>query len=162
TAGSCAQPCTSNAECPMNTICDPVTKLCEGDSCDGVDNNCDGRADDGFDLKTDVNNCGLCNNACNFPNAVGACMNGMCTLTACKPGFADLDKTPGDGCEYACPVVPPAAETCNGKDDDCNGMIDDSPRDVGGACDDFCPALAGCIANNSCMYPRSACMGKCC
>ena len=162
TNGSCAQPCQSNANCPMNTICDPVTKLCEGDSCDGVDNNCDGVVDEGVDLKTDINNCGSCNNACNFPNAAGACMNGVCTLTACKQGFADLDKTPGNGCEYACQVFPPVAEACNGKDDDCNGMIDDSPKDVGGACDDFCPALAGCVGNNSCTFPRSACMGKCC
>ncbi len=32
--------------------------------CDGRDNSCNGIADEGIDLRTDINNCGACGNAC--------------------------------------------------------------------------------------------------
>ena len=35
----------------------------------------------------------------------------------------------------------PMPEVCNGIDDDCNGVVDDNPRDVGGACGDACPGM---------------------
>ena len=160
--GQCQKPCTTDADCPKNTICDPNTRLCEGDLCDGQDNNCNGKADEGVDFQNDVSNCGACANACAFPNATGKCQNGACSVSGCVMGFIDLNKNGQDGCEYKCPVFPPKAETCNGTDDDCDGMIDNNPNDVGQACDDFCPPLNGCIGNNSCTFKLSMCAGKCC
>jgi Notch-like protein len=130
--------------------------------CDGKDNNCDGRKDEGFQLDNDTNNCGQCGNVCTFPNANGLCANGMCAVSGCVMGFKDLNKNGADGCEYKCPVYPPVAETCNGKDDDCNGMIDDNPNDVGQNCNQFCPPVANCVQNNSCMYKLSTCVNGCC
>jgi hypothetical protein len=54
-----------------------------------------------------------------------------CTYT-CSGGRADLDGDRGvaqsvssTGCEYACPVVPPTAESCDLRDDNCNGQADE-------------------------------------
>ncbi len=94
--------------------------------CDGKDNNCDGQIDEGYNLSSDPTNCGVCGKKCEFPNGIGACVNGGCVLQTCKPGFGDVDKSdPANGCEYACPVNPSTSEACNGKDDDCDGQIDD-------------------------------------
>ncbi len=169
TSGLCAQPCTDSSGagdkggCPAATACRDVgAKVCVAEICDAKDNNCNGQTDEGFDLTTDVMNCGGCGIACNLPNSTNTCANGKCGLGACDAGFKDLDNNPANGCEYQCPVFPTMPETCNGKDDDCDGVIDNNPNDVGKPCDDFCPPLAGCVANNSCTFKLSACMGKCC
>jgi MYXO-CTERM domain-containing protein len=72
--------------------------------CDGIDNNCDGDTDEGFDVG-------------------GACNNGL-TGTCRRIGIKECtpDKT-GVTCNLA--GAPIATETCNGMDDDCNGLIDD-------------------------------------
>lgn len=93
--------------------------------CDYADNNCNVTVDEGFDLQTDANNCGTCGNKCSdlYPNSVGACMGATCSFAGCQPGYYNLDGIEANGCEYAC--TPMGAETCNGKDDDCNGTPDD-------------------------------------
>jgi hypothetical protein len=64
-----------------------------------------------------------------------SCVNGQCVSQGCQPGYYDID---GNGtCEYACTFIQ-AQETCNGVDDNCNGMVDDnvvapSPTQVCGA-----------------------------
>ena len=98
--------------------------------CDNKDNDCDGVNDNGFNFSTDANNCGSCGVSCvnTVPNAVGQCTDPAgapppaCTILACKPGFKDLDATK-PGCEK-CPKFPTSAETCNGIDDDCDGIVD--------------------------------------
>jgi hypothetical protein len=167
--GFCADTCTDGSGagdkggCPANTACRDIGALvCVPELCDGIDNNCNGVVDEGFDTNTDPNNCGGCGIFCNLPNAMNSCVNGMCTLGMCNIGFKDLNMKPGDGCEYQCPVYPPVPEICNGIDDDCDGQIDNNVTDVGKPCDDFCPALAGCVANNSCGFKLSTCAGKCC
>jgi hypothetical protein len=130
--------------------------------CDGLDNDCNGKVDDGIDTTSDINHCGSCLVACQFANGQPSCVNGKCSLATCQSGYRDLNLQAGDGCEYKCPVFPTRAETCNGVDDDCNGIIDDNPNDVGQACDTSCPAQAGCVATNTCAYARSTCTGRCC
>ncbi len=72
--------------------------------CDGVDNDCDGHTDEDFQLNTE---CGA-----------GACAGG---LSVCS----------GDGSSLVCSTGPggpedrSAEETCNGKDDDCDGVTDE-------------------------------------
>src|SRR5579871_4466130 len=157
--GYCAAACTDasgagdKGGCPANTACrDLGVLVCIGELCDGKDNNCNGAVDEGFDFKTDPMNCGGCGLACNAPNVANTCTNGACTCGACTPGFKDLNMNCSDGCEYMCPVFPTKPETCNGIDDDCNGIIDDNLTDVGMPCDQWCPALAPCTQNNSCMF----------
>ncbi len=150
-------------------VCDQGQKQCihpaqtSTEVCNGLDDNCDGRIDEGFNLQTDPNNCGACNKVCAPPNVgTAGCVAGACTIVTCAAGYADLDHNPANGCEYHCPVFPVQSETCNGKDDDCNGLVDDNPVDVGGNCDNNCPAPAPCVAQGTCSYPTSTCTGTCC
>jgi hypothetical protein len=63
---------------------------------------CNNNIDDGCETSvlTDVSNCGSCSTPCNsLPNAAANCTAGNCVLGACKPGFADCNNDPKDGCE---------------------------------------------------------------
>ena len=104
-------------------------------SCDNTDNDCDGEIDEGFDKQTDVNNCGACGTKCLYNAATPVCNAGKCEMGKCDDGFVDLNTDDKDGCEYKCPVWPIANETCNGKDDDCDGLIDEGLPGAGVACD---------------------------
>ena len=80
------------------------------ETCNAVDDDCDGTVDEG--------------------QRVGADCDGMC-----GPGGLECD----DGGATRCSTDPggsesvPRAETCNGRDDDCNGTVDDT-FDLGGVC----------------------------
>jgi Notch-like protein len=78
--------------------------------CDGKDNNCDGLVD---------------NSAI---DAGGTC--GGISVGECKPGI-NVCQGGGIICVGA---VGPTAEICNGADDDCDGVIDDTPVGVGQSC----------------------------
>jgi hypothetical protein len=153
------------------TACATGTSTCThpgktAETCDGLDDDCDGLIDNGFDLLTDVQNCGSCGFVCALPGAgTQACVAGACRSTACTAGFADLDQNPLNGCEYACPVFPVKAETCNNTDDDCNGTIDDSPTDAGKLCAGSCPAPDPCVTAGSCSpavtVQSDGCYGVC-
>ena len=77
-----------------------------------------------LELQSDVNNCGTCGLSC-YATAVNSnwsCQSGECQFEGCKADFYDLN---GDNlCEYAC-TFHSAQEFCNGKDDNCNGVIDE-------------------------------------
>jgi hypothetical protein len=124
--GFCQGECT-----PGTTSCSGAVLVCvpgQGPTleiCDGKDNDCDGQVDEGFDVLDDPLNCGSCGNVCVLADAIAACSNGHCSILACQPGNADLDGDLANGCEYRCPVYPPRMESCNGLDDDCNGVVDD-------------------------------------
>ncbi len=109
-------------------------------ACDNADNDCNGLVDESFDKTSDVNNCGSCGNRCIYNHAKALCTSGSCAMGDCEPGYADLNKDPKDGCEYACPVNPPLAdEECNALDDNCNGQIDEGLATVGKLCDTGLP-----------------------
>jgi hypothetical protein len=96
--------------------------------CDGVDNDCNGKVDDDpKDIATNVLHCGACNNACVLANALPECNAGKCAVANCLPGFTDGDKDPKNGCEYGCGISNGGKEICDGKDNDCNGKVDDQP-----------------------------------
>lgn len=124
--GVCQGQCTQGT-----TVCVGTSIVCIGgdgpslEVCDTVDNDCDGELNEGFDLQNDPVHCGGCNQTCTLEHAIGGCSGGICFISACLPGFASNDGNDANGCEYACPVTPPAIESCNGLDDDCNGMVDD-------------------------------------
>jgi hypothetical protein len=104
--------CTAGACVP--TACNPGTASCDLNPANGCEVN----------LLTDVNNCGGCGLFCNSANGTPACVNGLCTIGSCNPGFADCNA--GPGCETnisnnlnncgACGNVcnlPNANETCS-------------------------------------------------
>jgi len=84
---------------------------CTDEVCDGVDNDCDNEVDEGCLCK--LGDTQSCYDGDPATIDVGACVAGTKTC--------DLTGTFG-ACEGQ---VLPAAEICNGKDDDCNGNVDD-------------------------------------
>jgi hypothetical protein len=75
---------------------------CYLSACNFGYDDCNSDAKDGCETSTtsDLKNCGGCGMQCGaLPNAVVACVNGACGLTACKPGFADCDRMAKNGCE---------------------------------------------------------------
>ena len=134
------------------------------EKCDLIDNNCDGVVDDGFDVNTDKNNCGRCGLVCSFANASASCSGGGCLFnpaTDCKPGFVDLDGMQINGCEYQCTKTNGGVEKCDGKDNDCNGVVDDMTSDAGGACSSTGTPKGVCIANGvtTCAGGHLVCSG---
>ncbi|MBU0554038.1 SUMF1/EgtB/PvdO family nonheme iron enzyme, partial [Myxococcota bacterium] len=129
--------------------------------CDGLDNNCDGQVDEGFDLQSDIAHCGACGAACaEVERGAAGCVEGRCGISACDPGWVDLDGDPATGCEYACaPTTSGAtAEQCNGRDDDCDGLIDEVedlrlPEGLcpeAGVCGPECQIDEDCAINEVC------------
>ncbi|HEX7479503.1 MAG TPA: MopE-related protein [Polyangiales bacterium] len=121
--GTCKQgtiTCTSGTLACVGSI-GPVAEIC-----DGLDNDCNGTADQTFTFATDVNHCGNCSTVCTVANGVPKCSTGTCSIGSCNTGFVDANHTYSDGCELPCTVTGP--EVCDGKDNDCNGTIDDSPQ----------------------------------
>ncbi len=129
-----------------------------GEVCNDLDDDCDGRTDEGFDKDTEVDNCGLCGNECEFENATAACVDGNCVQTECGANFADC--TEADGCETATgadfdrcggcdPCNADAADRCVGGECRCgNGepCADDTPVCDRGVC-------VGCLENRHCENP---------
>ncbi|HEY3444871.1 MAG TPA: hypothetical protein VGK67_00850 [Myxococcales bacterium] len=79
------------------------------------------------DTDTDVDHCGGCNQPCT-PGVgdIASCGGGVCGLGGCRPGFADCDADPSNGCEVnlasdvfncavcgnACPALANATTAC--------------------------------------------------
>jgi len=123
--GTCLGECTSGVtQCVGSTLICKPGKGPSTEVCNNKDDDCDGTVDNGFDLQNDVQNCGACGTVCNLPNAIASCASGACVIAVCLPGFGNLDGIMENGCEFGCAVNPPTVETCNGIDDDCDGMID--------------------------------------
>jgi len=100
--------------------------------CDGKDNDCNGKTDDGYKPV-----------ACKVIGLKGACANGT---TSCAKGQLTCTSQ-----------IKPAAETCNGKDDDCDGQIDESFPEDGKACK--VPGAQGECANSktTCTSGKLSC-----
>jgi hypothetical protein len=80
--------------------------------CDGLDNNCNGVKDEGNPGGGEP---------CTVPNKVGECAFG--TTQCAKTGKIDCVQN-----------VPMGMEICDGKDNNCDGQIDNNPTDVSGTC----------------------------
>jgi hypothetical protein len=113
------------ADVPEAPTCIPIGP---DDNCNEMDDDCDTIVDETFDKTSDPENCGICGRRCIGVNEIQECREGECAFVSCEPGFADIDPDE-PGCEYRCPVYPPAGENCNGVDEDCDGSVDE-PEDL--------------------------------
>ena len=103
--------------------CEPnIAPASRQETCNTVDDDCDGIVDEGLDRD--------CYDGPDGTAGVGECQVGVQRCVAGQFG----------GCLQQ---VMPSPEVCNGRDDDCNGEIDDSPNGEGLPCDS---GLAGACA----------------
>jgi hypothetical protein len=129
--------------------CECVRTNAGVEACDGLDNDCDGMVDEGFNFMTDVLNCGGCGVTCSYPFATATCMAGSCRMGMCLDGFYDRDPMVA-GCETSCQKTNAGVEICDGQDNDCNGVVDNSP-------------MAGtvvCRSQGVCSGVQPTCMGQ--
>ncbi len=85
------------------------------ETCDAIDNNCNGQVDEGSGPggKMTTN----CYSGPTGTQGVGACVAGVRVCNATVPGMSSFGACMGE--------VVPTTETCNGRDDDCDGTVDD-------------------------------------
>lgn len=135
-AGACAPPaCTTN--CP-----------CTGASC----------PPDYRDTGQLCARNGDCSNGTCLPvGAKNVCTLGCTSSGACVPGWncSPYPGVSGDLCQCT-----PAAEVCNGKDDDCNGQVDDA-YDADRDCKTRGPGYACVSGRCACVAPYVDCAGSC-
>ncbi|MBI5489361.1 MAG: hypothetical protein HY905_18660 [Deltaproteobacteria bacterium] len=124
-------PCTSESDCDDGLLCDGA-ETCTGGLClPGPVPACD----DGDPATFDFCDPSLDECASVAP-AVSLCGNGLLESgEACDDG----NTAGGDACPADCGACTPSAEICNGRDDDCNGLVDD-----GLSCPASCTADADC------------------
>lgn len=142
--GACGQ------QCQLAHAVDACSNgACVVASCDAGYSNCDGLMGNGCEYDNtgfgnDPMNCGGCGVLCNPANAAGSCMGGVCGVGMCDAGYVDLDGQAGNGCEYACTFMGGVDMTCDGQDDDCDGLMDE----------DYVPGTCGqgaCVASALCV-----------
>ncbi|MBW2736114.1 MAG: hypothetical protein JRH20_27325, partial [Deltaproteobacteria bacterium] len=92
-----------------STLANIVAESVRFERCNEVDDDCDLLVDEDFPLKGQ------------------ACDNGQ--VGECLAAGVYVCKANGSGVECDAPLLSGSAETCNGKDDDCNGLVDEGLTD---------------------------------
>ena len=129
---------------------------------------------DGFcrDLDTNVVNCGTCGFACAAANGVPNCINGVCGLASCNPGFENCDSYPGNGCEasldtdplncgtcgVACASAPNAAATCSASN--CSISCNPGFADCDGSPENGCECAGNLCCFGGCAPPHVNGLGQ--
>ncbi len=141
--------------------CSPRIEICNGE-----DDDCDGVVDNVSNLDRDADNCGVCGVKCDYPEGEGSCVQGVCRLARCLPGFVNADGSSANGCEEVCEInseLEDGTDVCNMRDDDCDGVVDEGynlgqDADHCGACGVSCYVRG--VTEASCLSGRcviSAC-----
>ncbi len=128
------------------STCDD-SNICTTDSCDVATGICS---------SVDVGYSGSCYEGPAGTEGVGTCRGGTETCVAGTLG--------------ACTDVEPTGETCDGFDQDCNGIVDDGSADAScpvnqgcwsGLCDDECNTNGDCAADEYCYFENGITPGRC-
>ena len=138
--------CSAGCSPDVNKVCgdcndaNPAIGAGSAEICDGIDNDCNGQIDDGLTGRAEVCN-GLDDN-CNGVVDEGDPGAGLSCATG-QPGVCSAGTMHCTAGALACVRnVGPGPETCNGKDDNCNGVVDEAgDADADGVpdCTDNCP-----------------------
>jgi hypothetical protein len=183
-ANGCELLCTPTV--PPTEVCDGLDNDCNGVIDDGFTKTWQASGKPNYD--SDINNCGGCGFVCSLPGAVNVCGTnasgvGVCQVQQCinNPGMDTYRHNPNNGdinvtgCEYHCPTASSTAgdcqpspgpctfpaETCNGKDDDCDFVVDDHLTDptLNTPCGSLCPGgiAANCVG--ACKAGTVSCLG---
>ncbi|MDP3278615.1 MAG: hypothetical protein Q8Q09_25725 [Deltaproteobacteria bacterium] len=125
--GRCVACTPSNDRCDPADHCDAVTFTCApgchaDDGCAGATPRCD----------TDNHRCVECTASTHCPGGA-SCVGARCSMVTCPANRADCNRNAADMCEVdltmdpnhcgACGAMP--TETCNLRDDNCNGRCDE-------------------------------------
>jgi hypothetical protein len=140
-AVSCYGP-TDTSSCPTSETCVAedmttdhlgCTKNPSFEICDGKDNNCNGQVDEGDPGGGTSVNCGITTGEC--VKGVNHCINGSIVCQGAIGG-----------------AMPPygSPETCDGKDNDCDGMFDEGLTNMG---------TCGQSGTAPCMFGTLQCIG---
>ncbi|MBI5533337.1 MAG: hypothetical protein HY898_11510 [Deltaproteobacteria bacterium] len=140
TGATCGQ--NGTTPCKLGTIqCGSGVLKCVGfidpspETCNGIDDDCNGTIDD------------------NVPGAGASC--GLNNTFPCKKGAMQCVT----GNMVCIGAIDPKPETCNGVDDNCDGLIDNNTTDSGGACglSSTLPCKKGAL---QCQNGLLACVGN--
>ncbi|MSP60529.1 MAG: hypothetical protein EXR72_09350 [Myxococcales bacterium] len=130
--GACGKPCA-----PANGTGACLNGMCTVAACTAPFADCDMDPANGCEANLDTNtmHCSKCGMKCVMANSLPICTKGVCSFTACNPGFHDCNGDPNDGCESD-PKVDP--KNCGGCGKKCSANHVPAPLCAASVCTGLC------------------------